>query len=242
MRILRKLDDLADFLSHVELHPGCFADSGFLYALAYADDQYFERANSVLDLLSDARVSVYANVISRMEFIDLIFRKQVTLGCLKLFGSLGPESFNTALFRLLKNIRDQNTSVSRIGQSFKIGEKQLKELRHELNEYGDESDWFVFCSEYVGSMLQTEWRMLEDDFDLRFIEVLEGQTNDLFGQAVKWSDMVDIMGERGLRGPDAMIVNLFAKSKLPLLITADGDFEKSLYGIPQVDNKAIFVL
>lgn len=33
------------------------------------------------------------------------------------------------------------------------------------------------------------------------------------------------MATHGQRGPDAMIVNLFDKSKFPLLITSDSDLE-----------------
>jgi predicted nucleic acid-binding protein len=228
VKVLRSSDDLADYLKATKRFPGCFADSGFLYALAYEDDQHFGRANDVLDILSDSQVSIYANVISRMEFIDLIFRKQVTLGCLQLLSTLDRDSFATPLFRVLRNIRDQNTAVRRQGQSFKIGERQLKDVKQMVDDYGVDTDWTNFCAKYVGSMLKTEWRMLEDDFDLRFIEVLEGQTTELFEKPLSWSDMVDVMARSGIRGSDAMIVNMFYSSKLPLLITTDSDIEKTI--------------
>lgn len=55
--------------------------------------------------------------------------------------------------------------------------------------------------------------------------------------------MIQVMGREGLRGPDAMIVNMFIKSRLPLLITTDGDIVKSLVDSDQEhSNKSIFHL
>jgi hypothetical protein len=55
--------------------------------------------------------------------------------------------------------------------------------------------------------------------------------------------MVEVMGEYGLRGPDAMIVNLFSKSSFQILITADSDFESCLSDpLISSSDKAIFLL
>jgi hypothetical protein len=74
-------------------------------------------------------------------------------------------------------------------------------------------------------MLKNEWQIMEEELGLHFIEVLEGQTSDIITEPLKWIDMVQTMGDLGIRGPDAMIINLFTSSNLPLLITADKDFE-----------------
>jgi predicted nuclease of predicted toxin-antitoxin system len=55
--------------------------------------------------------------------------------------------------------------------------------------------------------------------------------------------MVQIMAEHGLRGPDAMIVNLFDKSRFSLLITSDSDFENYFDDSMRIGQpKAIFLL
>lgn len=74
----------------------------------------------------------------------------------------------------------------------------------------------------------TEWKMLEEDLGLNFVEILEGATSEFFSEPLLWNDMVQVMGKNGMRGPDAMILNLFLKSAFPLLITGDGDFESCL--------------
>jgi len=130
-----------------------------------------------------------------------------------------------SIFNLLKNIRDQDTAYKKQGMSYKIDEHRLKRLRQELKTAGGVARWQNFCKKYVGNLLLNEWNLFEEDLDLRFVEILEGQISELFEQPLTWTDMVTLMGTHGIRGPDAMIINLFSKSKFPLLITNDSDFE-----------------
>ncbi len=85
--------------------------------------------------------------------------------------------------------------------------------------------------------------MLEQDLGLNFIEIMEGATSEIFNSPLLWREMVEVMGNQGIRGPDAMIVNLFSKSNLPLLITSDSDFE-TCFSDPLLENpsKAVFFL
>lgn len=62
---------------------------------------------------------------------------------------------------------------------------------------------------------------------LNFVEVLEGGRSDVIAEPLHWSDMVEVIGEQGIRGPDAMIANLFLKSRLSLLITTDKEIAGS---------------
>ena len=105
MQILRSVNELSKFLSTSKCQAGCLADTGFLYGLAYKDDRLFELANDVHDLLSEKNVPVYANVISRMEFVDLIFRKQVTIGCVQIFKTSTTHSYGKEIYNILKDIR-----------------------------------------------------------------------------------------------------------------------------------------
>lgn len=242
MRLIRKIEDLETFIEQSGSEPGCFADTGFLYAISYDDDQFHQRADQVLDLLASKKIPIFANVISRMEFIDLIFRKQVTNGAIQLFDELGSNLRSSKIFKLLKSIRDSNTAGIREQKSYKIGERQLKDLRNYISETGSIKDWKSFCERFVGQLLSNEWELLEDDFGLNFVEVLEGQQSELFNSALRWNDMVELMAIHGMRGPDAMILNLFSKSKFPFLITSDNDFSNCLTEELQNSDKAIYLL
>lgn len=102
--------------------------------------------------------------------------------------------------------------------------------------------WEEFCAQYIGSLLVNEWMMLEDDYGLNFVEVMEGGRSELFHSDLRWTDMVYLVGEQGIRAPDAMILNMFIKSKFPLLITTDGDFDSALLLTAEAVGKAIFIL
>ena len=243
MQILRGTKELDSFLDTHSAGAGCLADTGFLYALAYKDDRLFEMANDIHDVLVDRNIPIYANVISRMEMIDLIFRKQVTIGCVQLFEEATSHAFDKPAFNLLKDIRDKDTAAKRKKESYKVDEGRLKKLRKNLvNDYGL-ADWADFCAKYVGQMLTNEWLAIEEDLGLNFVEVMEGQTSDLFKKPLLWSDLVRLMGDKGLRGPDAMIVNLFDKSNFEILVTSDSDFENCFTDLlQQASDRAILVL
>jgi len=241
MRVLRSLSDLSEYLRKTDCQAGCFADTSFLYGLAYDDDRLFTIANDAHDLLAVSQVPIYANVISRLELIDLVFRKQVTAGCIEMFNAATSPSHGKEIYKLLKDIRDKVTAAIRKKESYKIDEGRLKRLRKNVDsEYGIKN-WLDFCSKYVGSMLVNEWKILEQEFGLNYVEVMEGQISPHFNSPLYWNDMVEVMATYGQRGPDAMIVNLFAKSHFPLLITGDSDLE-SCFAAKQADDKAIFLL
>lgn len=242
MRILRTSDELSEYLNANDCKAGCFADTGFLYGAAFKDDRLFGKASDAVELIAEREIPLYANVISRMEFIDLILRKQLTAGCVELLGRLEQNDENEKLFNLLKNIRDNQTAAKRNKESYKISENHLKKLRGIIKQFGSEYDWNRFCAEYADRLLFNEWKMLEEDLGLNFVEVLDGGTSEFFKEPLRWNDMVQIMGKHGMRGPDAMIANLFLKSRFQLLITGDSDFETVLEDSPDANDKAVFIL
>jgi len=241
MQILRTTQELATYLENTDSKIGCFADTSFLYGVAYDDDRLFERAEKVHDLLAEYSTPIYANVISRMEFIDLILRKQLTAGCIELLSQIDRNFENSELYKLLKLIRDKNTEAKRENESYKVNEGQIKRLRKLIVDSTTKTDWRKFCANYTGALLVSEWQLLEDELGLNFIEILEGDTSKFFKEPLRWNDMVQTMGRHGMRGPDAMIANLFARSNFPLLITGDSDFEGCFEDWATPD-KAIFIL
>lgn len=241
MEVLRSPQELSDYLEINDCKEGCLADTGYLYGFAYDDDRLHEVSLEILDILTAHEVPVYSNVISRLEFVDLIFRKQVTQGAIQLFGSLKLTSKNKNLINLLKDIRDKDSAARKRGLSYKVDERRMKRLREFVDQLAFGSGWQDFCSNYIGDLLVNEWVMLEEDLGLNFVEIMEGDVSGQISESITWSDMVSLMGERGLRGPDAMIINLFSKSKFSLLISGDKDFENCL-SHREVENKSLLLL
>jgi hypothetical protein len=65
MEFLKSVDELTQFLKRTDCKIGCLADTGFLYGLAYDDDRLFCLANDIHEVLAEAKVPIYTNVISR---------------------------------------------------------------------------------------------------------------------------------------------------------------------------------
>ncbi|PWU13648.1 MAG: hypothetical protein C5B49_14290 [Bdellovibrio sp.] len=242
MRVLKGLGQLKTFLDQVNCSNGCLADTGFLYGMSYKDDRFYPQALEVSMILEENNIPIHTNVVGRLEFVDLIFRKMITRGVAKLYKFMDPHTQNRTLFNLAKNIRDQEVSARRNRRSYKIGEGKLKEIRRELVAVSGEAGWKAFCTTYVGDILGNEWRILEEDFGLFFIEMIEGQTSDLVPRPLLWNEMVGTMGRFGIRGPDAMILNLFMSSSLSLLITSDNDFNFSEIEDSSLEDKAVLIL
>ncbi len=242
MQILRGIDQLKEFLSQTDCSDGCLADTGFLYGASYTDDRVYKQALDVFLVLEEQNIPIRTNVVGRMEFIDLVFRKQVTLGAINVFSAMNSKTAHKSLYDLLKSVRDEDTAAKRNGQSYKVGENRLKKLREKFIESAGDKGWQSFCSKYAGQMLINEWQILEGDLGLHFLEVMEGQTSQLITRPLHWKDMVQTMGELGVRGPDAMIINLLKASSLNLLVTADKDFEFSSADDISLQNKAVIIL
>jgi len=90
--------------------------------------------------------------------------------------------------------------------------------------------------------LSNEWKSLEEEFGLSFIEVMEGETSDVVTTPLYWSDMVSTMGAYGVRGTDAMILNLFRSCSLNVLITSDNDFNFDEIDDPALQDKGVMIL
>ncbi len=241
MIVLKSTNDLISYLANIDNVKGYVADTGFLYALSFDDDRLHISAHDVLETLSDLDIPLYANVISRMEFIDLIFRKLVTNGIIQVYDNMTSNTNHKNLWNLFKNVRDQNTASK--STSYKVDESRLKKIRFELEQANSSLSWKRFCETYMEDKLYNEWVFIEEQLGLNFIEIMEGNISNEFNEPLYWSDMVKVMGKHGLRGPDAMIANIFAKSKFPLLITTDSDFEKCFSDpLDDIANKAIYIL
>ncbi len=243
MRILNNLQEVHRYIQQQGSLKGCLADTGFLYALSYCDDRFFDKANDVLDLLSEKQIAIFTNVVSRMEFVDLIFRKQITGGAIHIYEELLPKEKNKHFYNFVKSIRDQESRGRKINNSFKVGEYHIKKLREEILQYYGDKSWQDFCRQFVGNMLVNEWLILEKEFGLNYMEALEGSNHEQLNLPLYWLDVVQLMGEQGFRAPDAMIVNFFSKSKFDLLITSDQDFKKFFSTTEkELNSKAVYIL
>jgi hypothetical protein len=67
-----------------------------------------------------------------------------------------------------------------------------------------------------------------NDLKLNFLGTREIEEQKFFTSRPKWEEMVSIVGKMGIGSSDAMIINLFLQSTIPIMVTADNDVKKTL--------------
>jgi hypothetical protein len=63
---------------------------------------------------------------------------------------------------------------------------------------------------------------------IQFLGTRAIESRDFFERDPEWNEMVQIMGRSGIGSSDAMILNLFVCSRLPLIVTTDEDVAYTL--------------
>lgn len=132
MQLIRGTDELRVFLKRNGNGVGCLADTGFLYAASFMDDRLYEQSLEIFDLLAEHNASIFVNVIARIEFVDLVFRKMLTNAAVEVSRLITKNLNNADLFNFLRNIRDQDVAHRNKKMSYKMSESTLKELRRRL--------------------------------------------------------------------------------------------------------------
>jgi hypothetical protein len=65
------------------------------------------------------------------------------------------------------------------------------------------------------------WSQAEAELGLNFISLRADDNSDYLHSHPDWDEAIRIMGRYGIGSSDAMIVNMFLCSKMPVLLTAD---------------------
>ncbi len=96
----------------------------------------------------------------------------------------------------------------------------MKLFGHVPTAYGP-SAWTDFCKSYFAPYVAPVWENAVKNFKVNFLGTREIDNKEFFEKNPSWDNMIVILGESGIGSADAMILNLFQESTLPLLITAD---------------------
>ena len=81
--------------------------------------------------------------------------------------------------------------------------------------------WQKFCHDFLHDKITPIWSETEKELNLNFITLRSQDHSPYLNTNPEWERAVDIMGRYGISSADAMIVNMFLCSKIPLLLTAD---------------------
>jgi hypothetical protein len=221
-----------------ELDLGCIVDTNVVFAATFPLDTHNEWADQVFNKLQSSKIPIFTNINIRSEFIELN-RRVLIPECLVDFydamrGFLNPEIEHK--LKSLKTLKARATSESR---AFKLSDSEIKKFRHllsaiEVNE--TTNGWTLFCRDYFHQYITTVWDSAINDLGIQFLGTRAIESKDYFNGDPKWTDMLDIIGNSGIGSSDAMIINLFLQSKLPLIVTADSDVKDTVISMMPTDK------
>lgn len=212
------------------LKVGCLVDTNVLFAASIPQDHHNEWAEEVFRLLHRFNVPIFTNLNIRSEFVDLIRRVLIPEGLMDFYKDF-KDLTSFELDKNLKSLQTRMNSAREENRAIVFNESEIKKFRNLLypiqNQDG-ENAWDIFCEEYVAPYLQVAWSEAAKNFKLNFLGTREIETQQFFNSHPKWEDMVSISGLTGIGTSDAMIINLFLQSSIPLIITADNDVRLAL--------------
>ncbi len=81
--------------------------------------------------------------------------------------------------------------------------------------------WEIFCRDRLLGQMERIWDLAEEELGLNFISLRSDDSSPFLNQVPDWRDASVLIGKYGLALADAMILNMFLCSKIPVLLTAD---------------------
>ena len=79
----------------------------------------------------------------------------------------------------------------------------------------------MFCRNYLSGKLAPIWSDAEKELGLNFISLRSEDNSSYLDKIPDWEDVISMMGKYGIGSSDAMILNMFLCSKIPVLLTTD---------------------
>lgn len=230
--ILRSEDIITTTEKTSDLRRGCIVDTNVLFAASFPLDPFNEWAEGVFTTLRDLEIPVYTNINIRSEFIELNRRALIPEGLVDFYDVIGMEGdLSPVIEQKLKSLKTRKDTAAKVEKTFKLSDKDIKEFRNLMIEYTHRSGlngWDLFCRDYFGPYIKDVWTDAVANLGIQFLgtRAIDSQTH--FKNQPNWEDMLAIIGRTGIGTSDAMILNLFLNSKIPLLATADRDVPLAL--------------
>ena len=189
------------------IRDGCLIDTNVLFAFYHSNDDFYGFAQKVYDCLSTNSISVYTNVNIKLEFIDLFRRSFIHRGICTHY-----------------NLEKSKLSTEEIGKLKTLAEKdrlydQDVKSAYKFFDSKQKNGWKKFCSNYLSKALFEIWNETEKQWNMKLLSYKTDKA--LFIKEPEWKGMILFVERFGIGSSDAMILNFFLCSKIPLLLTAD---------------------
>lgn len=229
------------YLSQIDGDAACFVDTSILFSATYSSDSFNEESDTAFNRLAKAGCALFTNVNVRSEFLENHRRVLIPEALVDLLGKLGAQ-LDPFLCEKLKSHRTAYKKRVEEEKNTKMDAHQIKEWRRILARYSfnDMDGWSLFCRDFMSGKIHRIWNETERHFSLNFISSRSGDNNPNLNQIPNWEDAIDLMEKYGIASSDAMILNMFLCSKIPVLLTADLEMAEAVLKESK-SQKRIFV-
>lgn len=202
---------------------GCIIDTNILFAASFPLDTHNEWSEKVFTTFHRLNIPLYTNLNVRSEFIDLNRRVLIPEGLVDFYedySNLLPKEILVSL----KSLKTRKSKATEQNRTFKFNDAEIKQYRQLLEKFkisNGENAWTYFCQYYLFYYIKGAWERTTTNLRIQFLGTREIQNKAFFDRHPSWSKMVQILGLSGVGSSDAMIINLFLESKIPIITTAD---------------------
>lgn len=219
---IKTFSALSSYLNTCKEDQACFVDTSILFSATYDSDAFNSESETAFDLLAEADFSIFTNVNVRSEFLENHRRVLIPEILIDLLVKKGLQ-LDSTFHEKLKSHRTSYQKRVAEEKNTKMDPIQIKMWRRLLLEYSFEGidGWTLFCRDFLKGKIRRIWQDTEKFFALNFISSRVGEERPYLDQIPTWDNAVDLMERYGLASFDAMIVNMFLCSKIPILLTAD---------------------
>lgn len=225
--MIYKFSQLAEVFK-VEQIKHCFVDTTILFSASLPSDKFNGASESVFETLSKNSIAIFTNVNVRAEFLENHRRVLIPECLIDFLEDFGP----LLEYSLFDKLRKHKTSYRRkvIEEKAKFDIHQIKDFRKLLSPYQfqDLDGWELLCTSYLMRKIKPIWTNLDTQLGLNFISLRSGDNSPYLNTPPEWEKTIDLMGRYGIASSDAMILNMFLCSKIPVLLTSDFEMAQVL--------------
>lgn len=201
---------------------GVFADTTILFSATFPTDLFNAESEQLFDTLAAAAVPTFVSVNVRAEFLENHRRAYIADSLVDFLDDMEADLDGVILLKLQSHRKSHRKKADE-ERNTKLDVNQIKMFRSLLMTFPwkNGNGWDLLCRNYLKPQLTPEWDDAERELALNFISTRAADKSPFLSELPNWERAVELMGDYGISSADAMILNMFLCSKIPILVTAD---------------------
>lgn len=217
--------DIDFILKDIRSPVGCIVDTQLLIASVYEPHPFNEDTEFIYEKLAQYGISIFSNVTTRHEFIDITRRTTMTEKVLARIMAQSKWRITHEATVEIGRIKSRLDSRAAIDESPILKGRQIKTLKKLFSPItrSGKDGWLELCKEFFDNKLKVAWDQIADDLDINYIDFQKTEIQKLFYEKVSWEKMCRISEISCLGSSDSMILNVLNCSSLDFLVSADFD-------------------